>query len=640
MKKKTNSSPKINNRTSQRDKWISQISEIVAMPFFRLDYILNMDYEALNKEIAKMQNSKTGIKNYVNFLKYEKDKRAQAAVDSRVFFPRDDEYDLLIEEFRNRVKFLIQLTDDEVNVLNVISAIDAYVAAVKHLILNLNSEDINTFIHFDQSLSLTPAILAKDKFNNEDKLKIIEKLEDIIEEAEIKRSGIHSNQVNDYILLVTYLLAFYKFYCYQFFIGPSIRIINNLFFIPQWMGTLYLDVNGHIKNSFSLLCLHLSFNLFNWDKKLQTQIGISYKTYENLRYILDDTLELLKKRNTSFYIPIYQWFISRIDSDITQYYANNTQLEYYYLHDIDRIKILSCCEKFANYRYPVTIESVVQFLMQFQRQDVESVIRILDAIDFLEFWQLAERLEDAIKQIKKRNGDLAICPLGPVSGSTSLMQYYMAHSGLKGVSFFDNVTEAIRKSDKSSVICFIDDCALTGIQSNGILQTLMGKTKPVNNEMLVLPDNHRKKILGRKVGMALSIVSDTALEGLKASFNSLNLVDTYITFGSMTLEKEKTFSSASRVSWRDSNERKRMSLIFQKIGMRLLEAKAKEMNWSQKEHRRHSLGYGDFQRLLVFPYSVPKPTLIALWAEIKNYSSPWKPLFPLAVQDDIYYPVQ
>ena len=108
----------------------------------------------------------------------------------------------------------------------------------------------------------------------------------------------------------------------------------------------------------------------------------------------------------------------------------------------------------------------------------------------------------------------------------------------------------------------------------------------------------------------------------------------------MTLESEKAFSPASRVGWKDSNERNRMRLIFQKIGIHLLSEKARERNWSKKDLKYHSLGFGDFQSLLVFPYSVPKPTITALWAGVKNFSSSWIPLFPLAVQDDEYYPIQ
>lgn len=640
MKNKPNSEKSMANRTTQKYKWRTELQEMMSMPFVRIDLQLEMDQNDIKEAIVEWQISSTGITNYEEYLLYEDERKTQVSFIGKLF-PRADKYDIIIEEFRNRVRYLVQLPANGIYINDVTLAVDAYVTAVKLLVNNLNSDDINSFIMIDRFLAVAPSLISRDKIKDDDKIKLLVKLEDVISEIEGIRSGLSTEQLNDLILLVTHVVYCYKFYCYQYNIGVSLALINGLFNMPQWMGTLYLSVEGHIKIKFSLLCLHLSFDLIMWDERLGTKLGISFKTYDTLRYILDDSLQLLKRRNTSFYIPIYQWFLSRIDADITQHYANNPKLEYYDLHDIDRMKILACCERFSNYRYPVTVETVVNFLMQFKnRRDAESVIRVLDAIDFLEFWQLAERLEDAILQMIKRNGDLSVCPLGPISGSTSLMHYYMAHSGIKNVSFFNNVTDAIRKGEKRSAICFIDDCAITGIQSNEIFQKLFGKKKSTDSETLVLSGNDRKELLSRKVGVALSVVSDTGLDGLINTFKSLNVNDAFTTYGSMTLEKDKAFSPASKVSWKDSNERKRMSVIFQNIGIRLLHAKAQEKKWSKKEQQRHSLGYGDFQRLLIFPYSVPKSTVIALWAGINDFSSPWKPLFPLAVQDDSYYPVQ
>ena len=629
------------SRTSQKNKWDKKINEMMSMPFVRIDLILGMENEEIARALAEWKSEKNGITDYEEYLRNEEENRSELSLDARKFLGRVDEYDVLIEEFRNRVRHLLQLPDDQINFINVFSTIECYVASVTQLMKNINNENINSFIMSDRYLAVVPSLLSQDRLNDDDKLKIINKFEDIISKIEGYRANLSAAQLNDLILLVTHVVYCYKFYCNQYRIGTSTGVINYLYKMPKWMGTTYLSVEGYIKINFSLLCIHLSFDIFKWSERLETRLGISFETYNTLRFILNDALELLKRQNSSFYIPIYQWFISRIDSDITQYYANNLKLEYYDLHDIDRMKILACCERFSNYRYPVTIETVVKFIMQFKtRQDAESVIRLLNAIEFLEYWQLAERLESALQQMKKRSGDLALCPLGPVSGSTSLMHYYMAHSDIKGVTFFNSVTEAIRNSEKKSVICFIDDCAITGIQSQEIFQTLMGKMKPKDNEMIVLTDNDKSELLRRKVGVCLSLVSDTALNGLKTNFKSLDIGNAYTTYGSMILEKEKAFSPASRVAWKDGNERERMMLIFQRIGMRLLDAKAKERKWTRKEQRLHSLGYGDFQSLLVFPYSVPKPTIIALWAGIKDFSSPWKPLFPLAMEDDSYYPLQ
>ncbi|WP_446739728.1 phosphoribosyltransferase-like protein [Pseudomonas sp. TH15] len=54
----------------------------------------------------------------------------------------------------------------------------------------------------------------------------------------------------------------------------------------------------------------------------------------------------------------------------------------------------------------------------------------------------------------------------------------------------------------------------------------------------------------------------------------------------------------------------------------------RKKEWDDDRRVQSSLGFSDFQRLLVFPYSVPKTTLPILWlgqsSEIR-----WTPLFPV-----------
>lgn len=277
--------------------------------------------------------------------------RSEISLFAKRHLGRADETEVLIEEFRNRVRYLLQLPDESVNVKDVSSAVEAYVAAVRQLVINLDREIITAFIMFDRFLAVAPSIISRDKLNNDDKLNIIEKLESVIIEIECIRTGLSSSQLNDLISLVTQVVYCYKFFCHQYSIGCSYKVINNLYNMPQWMGTQYLSVEGHLKINFSLLCLNLSFDLFEWSDRLHTKLGISFKTYNSLRFILDNALELLKRHNTSFYIPIYQWFIKRIDSDVTQFYTIKPKLEYYDLHDIDRMMILRSCERSGRDRH-------------------------------------------------------------------------------------------------------------------------------------------------------------------------------------------------------------------------------------------------------------------------------------------------
>lgn len=57
----------MNNRTSQKNKWITQINEMMSMPFVRIDLILDMEHEEIIQTLAKWQSSRTGITNYQTY---------------------------------------------------------------------------------------------------------------------------------------------------------------------------------------------------------------------------------------------------------------------------------------------------------------------------------------------------------------------------------------------------------------------------------------------------------------------------------------------------------------------------------------------------------------------------------------------
>lgn len=83
----------------------------------------------------------------------------------------------------------------------------------------------------------------------------------------------------------------------------------------------------------------------------------------------------------------------------------------------------------------------------------------------------------------------------------------------------------------------------------------------------------------------------------------------------------------SQVHWASADERNELKSFCEKVGYELLEERSVQKSWSEERRLESRLGYGDFQRLIAFPYSVPKSTLTLLWASSSDRK--WKPLFPV-----------
>ena len=84
----------------------------------------------------------------------------------------------------------------------------------------------------------------------------------------------------------------------------------------------------------------------------------------------------------------------------------------------------------------------------------------------------------------------------------------------------------------------------------------------------------------------------------------------------------------SLVPWASAQEREELKQFCAEVGYDLLEVRASQKSWTNERRRESSLGYSDFQRLIVFPYSVPKSTLTFLWAT-GGTNRRWLPLFPV-----------
>ncbi len=70
-----------------------------------------------------------------------------------------------------------------------------------------------------------------------------------------------------------------------------------------------------------------------------------------------------------------------------------------------------------------------------------------------------------------------------------------------------------------------------------------------------------------------------------------------------------------------------MKEVCAEVGYQVLGKRAESKQWTMERRRESALGFSDAQRLLVFPYNVPKTSLTLLWEKSRD-SFLWKPLFP------------
>lgn len=98
--------------------------------------------------------------------------------------------------------------------------------------------------------------------------------------------------------------------------------------------------------------------------------------------------------------------------------------------------------------------------------------------------------------------------------------------------------------------------------------------------------------------------------------------------GTVEHSSSKVFEPLGPVGWTSPAERDNLKEFAFGVGYDILERRAAHKGWDDSRRKESALGYSDFQRLLVFPYNVPKTTVTLLWEKSgQSQARPWQPLF-------------
>lgn len=317
------------------------------------------------------------------------------------------------------------------------------------------------------------------------------------------------------------------------------------------------------------------------------------------------------------------------------------EIIYGQLDDNDKFRIKNILYEINSYRKPITIETLYDFLFQFDSiENVRAMITLLENLNFFTFNQLSEILENIlIKQINSQANNIFICPL-EAEGSSSIYQYLTSHSdnlktkyGAK-LKFERSISDVLGKSAVEDEIVVIDDCSLSGTQTNNILQELLGIREIKSHHEIhcdKLEDDLLEKFRISKVNLCFCVGSGYAENVLETLIDGQRLSNFQVYIGKylhMTTPTDpnpgnRIFECNSLI-WDSIKQRDDLKEFCRNVGYEVLSDIAQRKGWDQEKWYISALGYSDLQQVVVFPYSVPKTTLSILWCE----GGGWKPLFP------------
>lgn len=322
---------------------------------------------------------------------------------------------------------------------------------------------------------------------------------------------------------------------------------------------------------------------------------------------------------------------------------------FYYQYS-GKIKHLS--NKFNNYKIlkPGEVfneKRILGWLNQFELYDKigdgfekkRLALVLLDKIDYhhyTHFQIMSKRWWENLSIDKKRNTIITL--FGKLGSSSSIVTNIflkccrLDNKLLKDIPEIqqDSLKEAlayIEHCDKN--ILFIDDIIASGTQSVRLFSEWLGLNKGPLKE--ISPDDQlserEKNILKTKKVLILVLIGlEDGLRELESFFKDNGYNINLIIFERKPLKK--AFDSSSNDIFADERDLYKTRNMVKEIGYQILEEEAKKRNWLPAEQELHSLGFGDYEQLIVFDHGPPKITLPILWKKGTYMGHEWEPLFP------------
>ncbi|REG50878.1 hypothetical protein B0G80_7342 [Paraburkholderia sp. BL6669N2] len=400
----------------------------------------------------------------------------------------------------------------------------------------------------------------------------------------------------------------------------------------KWIAT-----RTDIRVQFAALMLAFTMRFYELEKPFETKLGFSHSVLAELRSVFQEAGNAELEATFTPSQWIFRWLVDKLDAEVFSPLRRTEISGLAALSPTEQNLAVELVRRFATYRVPITVESLAGFLLQFgTTQRIRGALRLLAHVKFYPLWELAHAIERTLAAELNRTGEekLVISAFGEHTGSAAIMNYLIAHSPLaSALKFEPNLPAALAATPTDGCIYIVDDCLLSGTQGLNTLGDLMGTRLRKSHHTLHAPElstGDKRRLKNRHLRFTYGVVMDEGIkrfQGKDYAKTGLDKRQAKVLFGTIEPSSSKIFNPLGPVGWLSEEERDDMKAFCEEIGYNVLERRSAEKAWTDNRRKESALGFSDMQRLLVFPYNVPKTTLTLLWERsIGDFK--WNPLFP------------
>jgi hypothetical protein len=392
-----------------------------------------------------------------------------------------------------------------------------------------------------------------------------------------------------------------------------------------------------VRVQYAALMLAFTMRFYELSKPFQTKLGFSHSVLAELRSVFQ---EAGNAELEATFIPsqwVFRWLVDKLDAEVFSSLRRAEISGLSALGPVEHSLAVELVRRFAAYRVPVSVNTLADFILQFgTTQRIRGALRLLSHVKFCPLWELAQAIERTLAVELTRTGEkkLVIAAFGEHTGSAAIMNYLVAHSELASVLQFEpNLPAALAATPSDAVIYIVDDCLLTGTQGLNTLGDLMGTRVRKSHHTVHAPElstGDKRRLKNRHLRFTYAVAMDEGMkrfQGKDYEKTGLDKKRSGVLTGTIEPVSSKVFGPLGPVSWLSEEERDDMKAFCEEIGYNCLERRSRDKGWADHRRKESALGFSDMQRLLVFPYNVPKSTLTLLW-ERSSGDFKWRPLFP------------
>ena len=592
-------------------------------------------------DLKKMSNELAGIKPIVN-----------AEMDFDAYKTKTDEGLSEMAQFNQKH---LSSEEDEEDIASELMRFTDYIVAMHPKVVNVDIlkvhyEKIKDFVienvakdgrlRFDYTIRdtiLYPALKWRQHRSIRKKgfqplIALMEELIDVVA-SKLRKTNYYSEMLE----FQNNLIFCYLVMAEGFGIGISAHVVSSHLLTFRFVNaSSWASVLPKIRMQYAALVLHLSMLFYPINTPFKSMLGFSTKTLADLREVMADASGLAIDAPFTAHQWVFRWFKDKIDAEVFAsrlYFGDAANLGS--LSDGEQSVAVELVRRFSSYRVPITISHLERFLLQFGTTGrIRGALRMLTHAKFYPLWELGEVMENLLRVIliDHPKTKIVIAPLGDQSGSTAIVRYLASHSSLADrLKFVDDIVSALFETKDGDSLYFVDDCLLSGTQTLSILGDLMGTRQHKPHHKVYckpLSQVERKQLLNRNLVFNYCVATDVGRDRFRNDLaqTGIDSAHAVIRYGVLEHSLSKAFQPMGPIAWASSDERNELNQFASEIGYDILEHRARKKDWTDERRRESALGFSDFQRLLVFPYNVPKTTVTFLW-ENGSESRPWQPLF-------------